>query len=80
MDAFSLAEAKARLGELVKRVEAGDTVAITRDGEPVAQLVAPQKPRRRIERDTLRNLTAEQPLQVQGAADLVRSMRDGDRF
>jgi prevent-host-death family protein len=80
MDAVSLAEAKAQLGELVARVEAGDTIAITRDGMPVAQLVAPVKPRRRIARDTLRNLTAKQPLQAQGAAELVRTMRDGDRF
>ena len=38
-------EAKARLSELVKMVEAGEQVVITRHDEPVAQLVA-YKPKR----------------------------------
>lgn len=46
MDAVKLTDARARLSELVDRVEAGDTVM---------------------------------PPQDERAADLVRSMRDGDR-
>jgi prevent-host-death family protein len=38
-------DAKTRLGELLDKVEAGETVVITRDGHPVAHLVpAPAKP------------------------------------
>jgi len=33
-------EAKTKLAELLDKVEAGDTVTITRRGKPVAQLVA----------------------------------------
>ena len=40
MDAIGLADAKAHLGELVDRVEAGDSIDITRRGKPVARLVA----------------------------------------
>lgn len=40
-----LKDAKARLGELVRRMEAGEQVVITRHGKAVAQLGAP-KPRR----------------------------------
>lgn len=39
MVTVALAEAKARLSELIDRVEAGETVSITRRGKPVARLV-----------------------------------------
>ncbi len=35
----SLAQAKNQLSELINRVEAGETVAFTRRGKPVARLV-----------------------------------------
>lgn len=35
---IGLAEAKARLSEIVDRVEAGETVVIARNGHPVAEL------------------------------------------
>jgi prevent-host-death family protein len=79
MSAVNLADAKARLSELVDRAEAGDTINITRRGKPVAQLTGAVKPRRLIDATLLRSLTDGMPLQSQNAADLVRSMRDGDR-
>ncbi len=39
-------EAKTRLPELLKRVEAGETVVITRRGKPVARIVAAERDRR----------------------------------
>ncbi|TIX46077.1 MAG: type II toxin-antitoxin system Phd/YefM family antitoxin [Mesorhizobium sp.] len=80
MDAVNLADAKAHLSELVDRVEAGDSIDITRRGKPVARLTAVTRPRKRIDADLLQSLTATMPLQAQAAADLVRSMRDGDRY
>jgi prevent-host-death family protein len=80
MDAIKLAEAKAHLSELVDRVEAGDSIDITRRGKPVARLTAVATPRRRIDKAMLEALTAGMPPQAQTAADLVRSMRDGDRY
>ncbi|MDR3511601.1 MAG: type II toxin-antitoxin system prevent-host-death family antitoxin [Caulobacteraceae bacterium] len=80
MDVINLADAKAHLSELVDRVEAGDSIDITRRGKPVARLTAVTKPRRRIDRAMLEALTAGMPPQTQEAADLVRSMRDGDRY
>ena len=79
MEAISLADAKARLSELLDRVEAGSSLDITRRGKPVARLTAAASPRTRIDAARLRSLTATMPLQVEGAAELVRSMRDGDR-
>ncbi|GIK97925.1 MAG: antitoxin [Alphaproteobacteria bacterium] len=80
MDAISLADAKARLSELVDRVEAGDSIEITRRGKPVARLTAVAKPRKRIDVALLQSLTATMPPPAESAADLVRSMRDGDRY
>ena len=80
MDVINLADAKARLSELVDRVEAGDTIDITRRGKPVARLTAAAKPRKRIDLAMLEALTAAMPPQDERASDLVRSMRDGDRY
>jgi len=80
MKTITLAEAKAHLSELIDRVEAGDSVDITRRGKPVARLTAVTKSRKPIDAARLRALTATMPPQSQSAADLVRSMRDGDRY
>jgi prevent-host-death family protein len=40
----SIKEAKNRLSELVRRVEAGESITLTRNGKPVAEVVQPRKP------------------------------------
>ncbi|PZU47354.1 MAG: type II toxin-antitoxin system prevent-host-death family antitoxin [Sphingomonas sp.] len=80
MNTINLADAKAHLSELVDRVEAGDSIDITRRGKPVARLTAVVRPRKPIDAALLQSLTAAMPPQLQNAADLVRSMRDGDRY
>ncbi|QUS39630.1 type II toxin-antitoxin system Phd/YefM family antitoxin [Tardiphaga alba] len=80
MNAINLADAKAHLSELVDRVEAGDSIEITRRGKPVARLTTVATPRKAIDAALLQSLTANMPPQTENAADLVRSMRDGDRF
>jgi prevent-host-death family protein len=79
MNAITLADAKAHLSELVDRVEAGDSIEITRRGRPVARLTAVARPRKRIDKAVLQALTATMPRDEEGAAELVRSMRDSDR-
>jgi antitoxin (DNA-binding transcriptional repressor) of toxin-antitoxin stability system len=80
MDAIRLAEAKVHPSERAGGVEAGEAIDITRRGKPVAPLAAFATPRKRIEAASLQALTATLPPQTQSAADLVRSMRDGDRY
>jgi prevent-host-death family protein len=80
MNTINLADAKARLSELVDRVEAGDSIDIARRGKPVARLTAVARPRKRIDLALLQSLTATLSPQSQSAGDLVRSMRDGDRY
>lgn len=79
MDAINLADAKAHLSELVDRVEAGDSIEITRRGKPVARLLAVARPRKCVDATVLQALTLTMA-QSQDAAQLVRTMRDGDRY
>ena len=44
----SIAEAKNRLPELIRAVEDGEKVVITRHGKPVAQIAPPPPERRRV--------------------------------
>jgi prevent-host-death family protein len=44
----SIAEAKNRLPELIRAVENGETVVITRHGKPVAQIAPPPAERRQV--------------------------------
>ena len=80
MDAINLADAKAHLSALIDRVEAGDSIDITRRGKPVARLTSAARPRKRVDASLLKSLTADMKPQPDSAADLVRSMRDGDRY
>jgi len=77
---MSLAEAKARLSDIVDRVEAGETIDITRRGKPVARLSAVVRPRQAVDVAGLRALTAGKAPQAEAAGDFVRAMRDGDRY
>lgn len=80
MDAVSLTQAKTHLSELIDRVEAGESIEITRRGRPVARLTAVAKLRKPVDLTMPRALTESMPSQAEGAADLLRSMRDGDRY
>jgi prevent-host-death family protein len=80
MDKISLADAKARLSELLDRVETGAVIDITRRGAPIARLSPLPSARKPISPERLSALTGNLPPQSPDAANLVRSMRDGDRY
>jgi prevent-host-death family protein len=80
MSDISLAEAKAGLSELVNRVEAGETVRITRRGKPVAMLTPVARTFLPIDFDALDAVRAGQPMQTEGAGEFIRRMRDEDRY
>jgi prevent-host-death family protein len=80
MSTVNLADAKARLSELVERAAAGDTVCIVRRGKPVAQLTAIASSRKPIDLDALRALTKTMPRQDEPAGKFVRRMRDEERY
>ena len=80
LNTVSLAEAKARLSELVDRVISGEKITITRRGKPVAQLAPTLEPRKAIDTKALRALTDAMPKSSAGARKFMRAMRDGERY
>jgi antitoxin (DNA-binding transcriptional repressor) of toxin-antitoxin stability system len=47
MTTVTIEEAQAKLPELIDRLAAGEELLITRDQQPIAQLLAEEKPRRK---------------------------------
>lgn len=80
MNAINLAEAKARLSELVDLAKRGETVEITRRGKPVARLVPVAPERSRIRIEDLRKATEGHPEQRESAGEFMRRVRDGYRY
>lgn len=80
MSDVSLAEAKARLSEFVSRAAAGEAIAITRRGKPVARLVPYREAKKRVQLEELRAISDTVPFQPESGADLVRRMREAARY
>jgi prevent-host-death family protein len=80
MKQVNLADAKARLSELVALAAAGEPVCIMRRGKPVAQLTAVDVPRKRIDPSALQVITDAMPMQPERAREFVRRMRDDERY
>lgn len=82
MKRINLAEAKARLSELVDRAEAGETVEIVRRGKPAARLAPPSPMKLKVDVGALRRLTKRLllPRQQTPAGKFVRQRRDSDRY
>ena len=76
----SVAEARAHFSELLDAAEAGETVLITRRGEPVAELRPLGRARGPVDWTWLREETARIPYSAVDSGDLVRRMRDDDRY
>lgn len=80
MSTINLADAKARLSELVERAEAGERIVITKRGKPVLELTRPKAELCRIDLSQLRALTDRLPRQKQSAGDALRDLRDQARY
>jgi prevent-host-death family protein len=78
MYTFSLAEAKAQLSRLVDLVESGHDITITKRGKAVAKLVRNEPRTQNI--PSLSEHRAKIRRQSETAADLIRRLRDTDRF
>ncbi len=72
----SVAEAKAHLSELLKAVEAGETISITRRGHAVASLSPVRHAPAPVDIAWLRDATSRMEYSTLSAADVVREMRD----
>ena len=76
MVTVSLAQAKARLSELLDKVEAGQEVVITRRGKAVAQLAAATDPKKPLPLRELARFRATMPRLRRPSAELLREVRD----
>lgn len=73
---ISLADAKARLSEIVDRVEAGESIEITRRGKTAARLVPPVPEKKPVDVAALRLAASKIPYQHESGAEVIRKMRD----
>ena len=80
MSDVTLADAKARLSDLVDRATRGEPVQITRRGKAVARIVGIGREPRPIDLAALKALTDAMPLQSEPARSWLRSVRDGARY
>lgn len=73
----TVVEAKARLSEILDKVEEGEEVVITRHGRPIAQLTAVSKPKQPVR--SLAAFRASMPRLRKPSAELLREARDEER-
>ena len=74
MRTVNLAEAKARLSEILNEVAAGEEVIITRHGTPIARVVPARRPRKPLQ--SLATFRAQFPQVRKSSAELIRGLRD----
>ncbi len=74
MSTVTVADAKARLSDLLAQVEAGEEVVITRRGQPVARLSQIEKPKEAVK--SLAEFRARMPQWRKPSADLLRETRE----
>ncbi len=72
-------EAKTRLPELLRRVEAGERITITRHGTPVAEMVPPSSSNRRSAVEAVAELREFSSGRRLGAALSVRDLIEDGR-
>ncbi len=74
MDTINLADAKARLSDILRKVEMGEEVIVTRRGRAIARITrAGREPKAFRSRAGLR---ARQKKTRRPSADLIRQLRD----
>jgi len=76
MVTVSRAQAKARLSELLDKVEAGEEVVVTRHGKAVARISPAERPKKPLRLDELAVFRATMPSLGQPSVELLRAIRD----
>ncbi len=76
MTKVSLSEAKERFEDLIKRVESGEQVTITREGRPVVTMVSSTLIPAKRPLPARTEFRASQDLLQTNSTDLIRQLRD----
>ena len=77
MHTVNVREARERISRLLAEVERGEEVVISRHGKPVARLAPVERESRFSNRSDFR---ASLPPSKTGSAELVRKIRDEERY
>ena len=72
----SVAQAKARLSEILARVESGEEVVITRRGIPVARVCPERKPKKALDLRAIDRVRESLPRVKVSSTALIRQLRD----
>lgn len=80
MRTVTLAHAQAHFSELVERVARGETVCVTRHGRPVAKIAPLAEPKKPVDVAMLCEITKGMPSQPEPAGQLIRRLRDAERY
>lgn len=80
MKHVNLADAKARLSELVSAAEGGETIEIVRRGKPVARLVPIERTIKPLDIERLRRHLASFKSPPMDTEDSIRSWKDEERY
>jgi prevent-host-death family protein len=76
MRTVSLSEAKSHLSQLLRLVEAGEEVVITRRGKPIARIIPVARPKLAVK--SLAAFRRRMPRWRKASSELLREMRDED--
>ena len=80
MTTVNLADAKARLSELVERARSGEIVVITRRGRPVARLTSASPARKPVDLEMLTGVTNPMPRQAESTGRFIGKLREDARY
>lgn len=76
MDSVTVAQAKTHLSKILKQVQGGELVTITRRGRPVATIQGIQRPRQPIDLARIDAVRRRLPPARTPAVELVRTIRE----
>jgi prevent-host-death family protein len=72
----SVAQAKARLSEILARVESGEEVVITRRGKAVARICPEHRPKKVLDLRAIDRVRGSLPRAKVSSAELIRQLRN----
>lgn len=83
MDRIDIDKSTESLADVIARVEAGETVVVTRGGAPIARIeptAGQEQAKKPIDFERLRRVADSLPFQDESAGDFLRRLRDEARY
>ncbi len=77
---IGIAQAKAKLSELIERAQKGEEIIIERHGKPIARLTPEQPKKQPVDVEAMEKIRRSMPEDTGMAGETVRKMRDEARY